>query len=80
MMLYTVKYRTPGAFMWRTIRHVKGDALVPNTQILQIIRNDESLTEINMADHEIQFSKERFYSIQERMSREAGQAVLTNRG
>jgi len=77
MILYTVKYRKSGAFLWRTIRRVKGDAFIPNTFIMQIIREDESLTEINIADHEVKYSKERFYSIKERMSQEAGQSVQT---
>lgn len=75
MTTYTVKYRPNGSFIWRTIKNVKGDAFIPNTSIIQFIQADETLTEINIALFEIQYSKERHTSILENMSREAGQQI-----
>ena len=77
MITYTVKYRKAGSLFWRTVRKVKGDCFIPNTTIMQFIQDDESLTEINLADNEVRYSKERFYSIKERMSLEAGQQIPT---
>lgn len=73
MTLYTVKYRKAGSFFWHTIRRVKGDSLIPNTLIMQIIQVDETNTEINLVDHEVQYSKGRYESIKERATTEVGQ-------
>ena len=75
MTLYTVKYRKAGSFFWHTIRRVKGDVFIPNTLIMQIIQVDETNTEINLVDHEVRYSKERFMSIKERQASEAGQKI-----
>ena len=78
MITYTVKYRKSGTLFWRTITRVKGDCFVPSTSIMQFIREDESLTEINLSDHEVAYSKERYLSIVDRMNREAGQPIQTD--
>jgi hypothetical protein len=75
--LYSVKYRKAGALFWRGIKNVKGDCFIPNTPIMQIIQADETITGINLMDHEIEWSKDRHYSILERQSNEAGQPVKT---
>ena len=75
MITYTVKYRKSGSLFWKKVKDIKGDAIIPNTTIVQLIHNNESLTEINLQDHEVNFSKERFYSIKDRMSKEAGTEV-----
>ena len=79
MILYSCKYRKSGGFIWRTIKRVKGDAFIPGTLIMQIIQEDETNTEINLVDHEVVWSKERFLSITDRANKDAGQNIPINK-
>ena len=77
MILYSCKYRKSGSLLWHKIKKIKGDAFIPGTLISQIIQEDETNTEINLMDHEVVWSKERFLSIKEKMSSESGVDMKT---
>jgi hypothetical protein len=93
MVTYTVKYKRLGFFSrWRKLKKVKGDGLVEediiigekivNKTILNIrlfILENETRIEIPTDKTIFKFSKERFYSIQERMEEEARQPLQINK-
>lgn len=62
-ILYTVKYRPIGKWIWRKIHDVKGDAFIPGMPVIQLIREDESMVEINVLAIEIAYPRERWLSI-----------------
>jgi len=84
-MTYTVWYQHPGSLFKRKIRNVEGDMIMkddnpsthPTYQPLGIrvfLLADKSRIEIPMTCV-FRFSKERFFGIQEKMSKEAGQKI-----
>ncbi len=81
MITYLVKYKQNGIFKrWKTLKNVKGDGIMQeNPMIRFFILEDESRLEIPMNNYVFKFSKERFFSIQKRMSEEAGQDVKINK-
>jgi hypothetical protein len=80
MITYTVKYRRTGfPSKWKKIKNVKGDGIVENGLTRFFYLEDETRIEIPMPNTIFKFSKERFYSIQERMEEEAGQPLQINK-
>lgn len=91
MITYTVKYRKAGSFFWHKIRNVKGDGwmtdgYVPGQNNIPIgttkdirffVLENEAIVELDMRGMAIKFSKERFMSIRDRASQEAGTPVQT---
>jgi len=82
-MLYTVWYKKPGRIFWHKVKDVEGDAIIDTAkgQVLPVraffLANKIRL-EIPI-DCVIKFSKERFYSVQANLDREAGQKISTKR-
>lgn len=88
MITYTVKYKKIGSFFWNKLKKVKGDGILfeffdggSNTWFNSrwFILEDETRVEISMKNVIFKFSKERHFSIQERMSNETGQQVRTEK-
>lgn len=80
MMTYTVNFKKTGSLnLWRKLKKVKGDGIVENGLSRFFILEDETRIEIPMQNMIFKFSKERFLSIQQRMSNEAGQEVRINK-
>lgn len=93
MITYTVYYKRTNRLFWRKLKKVKGDNYVeggpfscgpngiaigsPLKDIRVFFLEDETRIEIDMHGMEIRFSKERYASIQSRMSAEAGRNVET---
>ncbi len=91
MITYTVYYKRTNSLFWRKLKKVKGDNYVeggpfsagpngiaigpPSKDIRVFFLEDETRIEIDMHGMEIRFSKERYASIQSRMSEESGQDV-----
>jgi hypothetical protein len=76
MITYTVYYKTTGLFsLWKKLKNVKGDGIVENGMCRFFILEDETRVEIPVHGMFFKFSKERFFSIQQRMSEEAGQDI-----
>lgn len=80
MITYTVWYRK--SFFWKTLKKVKGDDLYQSGPMIQPVRvfilEDETRREIPNT-YEFKFSKERFFSIKERMETEAGIDIKLNK-
>jgi len=76
MITYTVKYKKFGR--WKKLKKVKGDGILENNLVRWFMLEDETRLEIPI-NYKFKFSKERWYSIQERMSNEAGQDVKINK-
>jgi len=81
-MLYTVYYKRPLWFFWKKIKRVKGDYILyhsnqfTNCLPVQVVTcDDETRIELPLTSLIIKFSPERFWSIQKKMSDEAGQEV-----
>ena len=79
MKLYTVKYKNENQWFWRTIRRVKGDVCDDKNFWKIIITEDESQYHFPIATTMFQYSKDRFYSIKEKMDEDAGQVVPIRR-
>ena len=89
MMTYTVLYKKMGNFFYKKLKKVKGDGFIENEIIptgnptLKDIRwfmlEDETRIEIPANVHIFKFSKERWVSINQRMSTEAGQPVTIDK-
>ena len=69
-MNYTVKYKK--GFFWKTIKNVKGDGILQETNARWFILADESRIEIPITGTIFEFSKERHYFIKENMNKEIG--------
>ena len=80
-MTHNVYYKKPRGFFWHRIKKVKGDTIYEDRQgrpqpVRVIICEDETRYEIPM-NYLIKFPKERHYSIQKDVEREAGQKLPT---
>jgi hypothetical protein len=84
-MLYTVYYKQPGGLFWRKLKRVKGDTIYRDDSlggtkmpipVRVLILEDETRLEIPCSMI-IRFSRERFFSIKQKMESEAGQAIPT---
>jgi len=91
MITYAVYYKKINGLFWKKLKNVKGDDYIPGgpcsagpngillgpptKDIRVFFLEDETRVEIDMHGMEIRFSKERFASIQSRMSDESGQDV-----
>ncbi len=73
-MLYTVKYKSPGACFWRKVKRVKGDGIMPENGNRYLILNDDSRLEIPKRAL-IHFSRGRYEMIKQQMEKEAGQPL-----
>lgn len=72
-MTYTVKYRAPKAFLWKTIRNVEGDGVEPGMFRFFIKENGEQIhVPLNS---EVWFSKGRHEAIAKKMKQESGGQV-----
>jgi hypothetical protein len=69
---YTVKYRQPSQWLWRTLKGVKGDGVEGIFRFFHL--EDDTLVYIS-SHAEVVFSKERQAIITHRMSKEAGQPI-----
>lgn len=79
MTTYTVYYKRADLFSrWRKLKRVKGDGILENGMCRFFILEDEIRIEIPLHGYLFKFSKERFISIQKRMSEEAKQEVQIN--
>jgi hypothetical protein len=77
-MNYLVKYRKCGAFFWRKIKKVKGDASLMREDGLAMrvfVLEDETRIEIPALSHEFFFSKDRFLVVTKNMEAAAGQKL-----
>ena len=77
MITYIVKYKK--RFLWHKIKGIKGDGLIENGLSRFFILEDETRIEIPCQNMIFKFSKERFYTIKERMEVEANQEIKINR-
>ena len=75
-MTYTVKYKLPGQWLWRTVKRVKGDGLLKNGQARYFVLEDEARIEVPVAASFV-FAKERFYVIKKLMEAESGHPIVT---
>jgi hypothetical protein len=74
-MLYSVKYKKPGDWFFRTIKNVKGDGISEgSSRSRYFILHDETRIELPCSCHFI-FSKGRFELIKSMMEQQAGQAI-----
>ena len=81
MITYAVFYKRAALFSrWRKLKRVKGDGILENGMCRFFILEDETRIEIPIHGYLFKFSKERFISIQKRMSEEAQQEVQINKG
>ena len=79
-MTYTVKYRHVNGFVWKTLRHVKGDLIPTDLKDVRVfILEDESRVEIPTIGIEFRFCPRRFLSIKQTMEKEAGQSIPINK-
>lgn len=76
-MTYTVRYRKQGQWFWRTIKNVKGDYPAQDCPC-HILHTDKEEVIMIPFGSEIRFSSERFWSIKEKMDKEAGMPVQVN--
>ena len=79
MILYNVYYRKIKDLFYKKIRNCKGDGIVDNGMSRYFILSDETRIEIPCYDTIFRFSKERFYSIKERIEEEAMQDIKLNK-
>ena len=75
-MTYTVKYKLPGRWLWRTIKRVKGDGILENGAARFFQLDDETRIEIP-AKASFIFGKERFLVVKNNMEQQAGQPIVT---
>jgi len=83
-MVYTVKFKKPGALFWRKIKNVAGDTVMRDDtpkigtnqpfNVRVLFLSDKTRIEIPMS-YIIKFSKERHFDIKEQMEKESGQRI-----
>ena len=73
-MIYTVKYRKPGSFLWTTLKRVKFDGIEPD--LFRWFHLDYDHMIYIPLHMEVKFSKERWTAIERKMSKEAGQPIM----
>lgn len=71
-MNYTIKYKLEKSWFWKTIKNVKGDGILSESNARWFILDDESRIEIPIQGTIFEFSKERHYLIKENMNKEMG--------
>ncbi len=80
-MFYSVKYKSlKWLSSWKKFKRVKGDGLLENGLSRFFILEDETRIELPIHNYLFKFSKERFYSIKERLDNEAGQSIQIKKG
>jgi len=76
MINYQVKYRINRLFArWKRLKRVKGDGLLENGLARFFILENEVRIEIPVHNTIFKFSKERFYSVKDRMEDEIKQPI-----
>ena len=70
---YTVKYRQPGQWFWRTLKNVQADGIEKGFRFFHL--QDDSLFYISL-DAEVYFSPVRQTVIASNMAKEIGQPVV----
>lgn len=89
MITYEVKYKKIGSFFWKKLKDVKGDGFVEeefnpqgitklNKDLRFFIFDDETRLEVPTKDIIFKFSKERLFSIKERMENNTGTDIKIN--
>lgn len=73
-MLYTVRYKRPNQWFWRTISKVKGDYIPKGIPAQVFIREDESTVMVPFGAV-IKIEGKRFWSIKQKMEEETGQDI-----
>lgn len=84
-MTYSVKYKLPGSWFWRTIERVEGDGLFIDftgevksvVEYRWFILEDKSRVEVPLAGTVFMFSPERHDAIKKSMEAQAGQTIPT---
>ena len=80
MILYTVRYKLKGNLFFRKISKCKGDGILSENGLSRFfITEDETRYEIPCQNTIFKFSKERFFTIKERMEAEAHQEIKINK-
>lgn len=79
MILYKVYYKQTGNLFFKKILRCKGDGLVENGISRFFITEDETRIEIPCQSTIFKFSKERWFSVKERMEVEANQEIKINK-
>jgi len=77
MIAYTAWYKSIKGFRWHKIKRVTGDWSADGMKILDC--ENEEQYQFPMGKYIFRFSKERYRSIEKRMSRQAGQQIQTDR-
>lgn len=75
-MNYTVKFKLPGAWFWKTYKNVKGDFVATDLPSRVFLLDDESRVEIPFGSLVV-FSKERYMVVLKQMEKESGQSIKT---
>jgi len=80
-MLYTVWYKKPGGIFWHKIKDVEGDSIVETEKgypvpVRALFLVNKIRIEIPM-DCVVKFSRERYYSIQAELEKEAAKQIKT---
>jgi hypothetical protein len=70
--MYTVKYRQPNQWFWRTIKRVKGDGIEHTYRFFHT--EDDKIIFVSQ-QAEVVFMPDRQREIEKKMSREIGQPV-----
>lgn len=73
-MTYSLKYKRPGQWFWRTIKNVKGDSFVtdPGIVISRLIIDENEVRYEIPVDAVFVFSKNRFFSVLAKKQAETG--------
>ena len=87
MIPYEVKYKKINSLFWKKLKKVKGDGFIEyptqaDVKVLNIrwfILEDETRIEIPCNKYIFKFSKERFFSIKDRMEAESGLDIKLNK-
>jgi len=79
MITYTVKYKKINSLFYKTIKKCKGDGFLTEAKSRFFITENEERYEIPWQETIFKFSKERWMSISQRMSQEAGQEIKINK-
>lgn len=86
MITYEVYYKSKNSLLWKKLKKVKGDGFIendanaarPTKDVRWFILEDETRIEIPSKEYIFKFSKERHYSIKERMEIETNTNIKTN--
>lgn len=90
MITYEVKYKRTNSFFWKKLKKVKGDGyveggfnhatgeLINSKDIRWFQLEDETRIEVPANTYLFEFSKERHFSIKDRMEAEASSSVKTD--